>query len=138
MSSRNSSPQRRSLTGERAIRWVLDSHSMDYCRMNWLILPDRDSAPVFDYVEPLAFLVAYAVLTPDCDAWLGDPRCSGYLRRVFWISSFDRALDPFGMYETGSPEDAVDPETIRPNKAPARLTPRARPQSRLLRPSDLS
>jgi hypothetical protein len=47
-----------------------------------------------------------------------------FLRRLFWLKLYDRALDLGGPYRTGVPVEAVDPRTVRP-KVAGQLTERA-------------
>jgi hypothetical protein len=45
----------------------------------------------------------------------GNPGC--FSRRIFWLKSYDRFLQPDGLYSTGCPVEAVDPLTVSVGEA---------------------
>ncbi|MFI7630294.1 DUF6009 family protein [Microbispora rosea] len=55
--------------------------------------------------------VGYSVLAADAPN-SGSNGC--FNRRVFWVSEDDRSERPDGIYQTGTPVEAVDPRTVSP------------------------
>ena len=68
------------------------------------------------YFHPsdLAFIVGYSEISPNIKAaW---PYYGGWLRRIWWLKTYDRDLDPDGTYRAWCPSEAVDPASIKVGK----------------------
>jgi hypothetical protein len=94
------------LTGEAKIVWLEDTTPLEYVRQAVHGTPYRVGKPPFD---GLGRLVGYAELAPRVAR---DPETSLFYRRVFYLVPHDRDSAPDGDYRTGSPGEAVDPQTV--------------------------
>ncbi|MFF7856460.1 DUF6009 family protein [Rhodococcus erythropolis] len=96
------------ISHEQELVWLEDVSSLDYVRQSLDRLASRRGKPAY---HRDGRMVGYAVLGPKAKA----SRSSGtFRRRVFWLLPHDRDTDPQGLYATGAPAEAVDPETIAP------------------------
>lgn len=96
------------ISHEQELVWLEDVGSLDYVRQSLDRLASRRGKPAY---HRDGRMVGYAVLGPKAKA----SRSSGtFRRRVFWLLPHDRDTDPQGLYATGAPAEAVDPETIAP------------------------
>lgn len=96
------------ISHEQELVWLEDVSSLDYVRQSLDRLSSRRGKPAY---HRDGRMVGYAVLGPKAKA----SRSSGtFRRRVFWLLPHDRDTDPEGLYATGAPAEAVDPETIAP------------------------
>ncbi|WP_394427381.1 DUF6009 family protein [Streptomyces sp. SGAir0957] len=92
--------------GEARIVWLEDIAGLEYVRQAVHGTPYRKGKPNFD---GLGRLVGYAELAPSVER---DPQTSLFHRRVFYLVPHDRDSEPDGDYRTGSPGEAVDPQTV--------------------------
>ncbi|GAA3487719.1 MULTISPECIES: DUF6009 family protein [Streptomyces] len=94
------------VAGEARIVWLEDISTLEYVRQAVHGTPYRIGKPPFD---GLGRLVGYAELGPRVER---DPETSLFHRRVFYLVPHDRDSAPDGDYKTGSPGEAVDPQTV--------------------------
>lgn len=107
----------KALVHELEIVWLEDITDIDYVRQGAYLLRTRTRAPGKKVGE--SRVVGYATVGPKARG------VGGYfLRRAFWLKSYDRALAPNGPYFRGTPAEAVDPRTVRPGLV-GELTQRA-------------
>lgn len=109
------------LENEESIVWLEDVTHMDYVRETlWTCARRRGRIPRWPAGDWL--LVGYAELRADAPNSGSNGR---FDRRVFWLKSHDRALDPHGVYaSSNAPVEAVDPRTVAPG-VPGEMTDRA-------------
>ncbi|MYT69671.1 MULTISPECIES: DUF6009 family protein [unclassified Streptomyces] len=92
--------------GESKIVWLEDIAGLESVRQAVHGTPYRKGKPNFG---GLGRLVGYAELAPSVER---DPHTSLFHRRVFYLVPHDRDSEPDGDYRTGSPGEAVDPQTV--------------------------
>ncbi|MHC4371486.1 MAG: DUF6009 family protein [Planctomycetota bacterium] len=103
------------LDAESEIVWKENIDCLDYVRES-VLRRNRRRGPIA--CPWSGRIVGYAELAKN----KGGP--GGFFRRVFWLKPHDRDSDPDGVYATGCPMEAVDPQTLAPGWA-GRLTDRA-------------
>lgn len=95
------------LAHEREIIWLEDISGIDYVRQGAYLLRTRTRPPAKEAGERR--LIGYTTVGPNARG------VGGYfLRRAFWLKTYDRLYDPRGPYRTGTPAEAVDPRTVQP------------------------
>jgi hypothetical protein len=99
------------LSREAYIVWEEDISRLDYVRQTEAVAGTR-RRPVPWERYYVGRRVGYAALKPNAPH---DPGYTGtFTRRVFYLKDYDRDSDPSGVYEHGTPSEAVDPRTVQP------------------------
>lgn len=91
------------------IEWEKDPEQYDYVRVSTKTVGTRKQG----VPTPVGVRVGYSVLSDNAPN-IGRP--GTFQRRVYWLKEHDRAFEPEGVYETGTPAEAIDPTTIEPGK----------------------
>ncbi len=107
----------KAMAHELEIIWLANLDDIDYVRQGTYLLRTRTRAPAKKAGERR--LVGYAIVGKEARGVAGH-----FLRRAFWLKTYDRVLDPRGPYQTGVPAEAVDPRAVRP-KVLGEVTERA-------------
>jgi hypothetical protein len=92
--------------------WLRDPQDLYYVRQSLIHCPEPKGFPLVDRVHRLrqfAALVGYGE-----SAELERESGPSYLRRVFWLTGFDRNYDPTAEFSAIYPDTAVDPLTVAP------------------------
>ena len=95
------------LSYEKSIVWLSDVSQLPFVRVKTVRAARSRRGPI--YLGDGAHVVGYSKLTPNAPR---NPESNGYIRRVFYLKSSDRAQVP-----TDIPHSAVDPKSILPGAA---------------------
>jgi hypothetical protein len=95
------------LSYEKSIVWLSDVAKLPFVRVKTVRAALSRRGPI--YLGDGVHVVGYSKLTPNAPR---NPESNGYIRRVFYLKSSDRAQVP-----TDIPHSAVDPKSILPGAA---------------------
>lgn len=102
--------------------WQMDISRMDYVRES----PTLERCSSGRVTCPAADGVVVGWTEVRRDSYPGrDLASDPYIRRVFWLKPYDRALEPDGTYADDCPSEAVDPYTVAV-RVPGERTERCR------------